>query len=95
MAVATPASPLHAPTAAARSSTMKLASMIARLPGVSRAPPTPWRARALMSTAPFGASAQSSEAQPNHTVPMTNTLRLPSRSPSEPPSSNSDASVSV
>ena len=46
IAPATPPSPDHAPTAAARSSLRKLACRIARLPGVSSAAPTPCSTRA-------------------------------------------------
>ena len=50
---------------------------MARLPGVSSAPPTPCRARAAMSTATFGASPHSSDAIANQTVPTTNIFRRP------------------
>ncbi len=69
--------------------------MIASEPGVSSAPPMPWRARAATSTPAFGASPHSSEATANHTTPTTKTLRRPYRSPSEPPSRISPASVSM
>ena len=48
MAPAMPPSPDHRPTAGARSCSRKLAWMIARLPGVSSAPPTPWSTRAAI-----------------------------------------------
>ena len=76
-AVATPPSPDHAPIAAPRSSSEKDACRMARLPGVSSAPPTPCRARAAMSTATFGASPHSSDAIANQTVPITNNFRRP------------------
>ena len=76
-AVATPPSPDQAPIAAPRSSSAKDACKIARLPGVSSAPPTPCRARAAMSTATFGASPHSSDAIANHTVPILNIFRRP------------------
>ena len=76
-AVATPPSPDHAPIARARSCGANVAWIIARLPGVSSAPPTPCRARAAMSSGAVGASPQSSEATANHTTPMTNTRRRP------------------
>ena len=77
IAVATPPSPDHAPIAADRSSSAKDACKIARLPGVSSAPPTPCRARAAISTPTFGASPHSSEATANHTMPIANTFRRP------------------
>ena len=76
-AVATPPSPDQAPMAPPRSCSAKDACRIARLPGVSSAPPTPCSARAAMSTATFGASPHSSDAIANQTVPITNILRRP------------------
>ena len=58
MAAATPPSPDHAPMARARSPGLKLASIIARLPGVSSAPPTPWTSRAAIRKPALGATAQ-------------------------------------
>ena len=60
--MATPPSPDQAPIARARLAGRKLASMIARLPGVSRAPPIPCSSRAAIRTSALGATAQSSEA---------------------------------
>ncbi len=90
-----PPRPDQAPTAAARSEPWKDDAMIARLPGVSRAPPTPCRARAATSISTLVASPQSNDATANHTTPMTNTRRRPNRSPREPPSRINEASVSV
>jgi len=69
--------------------------MIASEPGVSSAPPTPSRARAAISICTSTAAAHSAEATANQIAPSTNTRRLPYRSPSEPPSRISPASVSV
>src|SRR5207302_10850262 len=63
----------------------------ARLPGVSSAPPTPWRIRATTSTSMLGAAPQSADAAANQTVPITNALRRPRWSPSAPPSKISEA----
>ena len=95
MAVATPPSPDQAPMAAPRSSGRKLASMMARLPGVNRAAPTPWMARATIRAPPEGAMAQSSDATANHTTPIRNTRLRPNRSPSDPPRSKNPARVNV
>src|SRR6478752_2092858 len=73
IAAATPPSPDQAPIARARSPWAKLAEMMARLPGVSRAPPTPCSARAAIRTPAVGASAQPIDASPNQIVPITNT----------------------
>ena len=81
-----PPSPDHAPIAGGRSSRTKTVWMIARLPGVSRPPPSPCRMRAAISTSGVVARPHSREAAANHTVPITKTRRRPKWSPSEPPS---------
>ena len=95
IAAAIDTNPVHAPIARARSSGTKAASMIARLPGVSSAPPTPCSARAAISTPTDGATAHSAEATVNQAMPITNTRRRPMRSPSAPPNRISEASVSM
>src|ERR1700677_4544586 len=76
-AVAIPPSPDHAPIALDRSSGANEACRIARLPGVSSAPPTPCRARAAISTGALGARPHRRDAIANHTVPAMNIRRLP------------------
>src|ERR1035437_8765849 len=61
-AATAPPKPDHRPTARARSAGAMQAEMMARLPGVSSAPPTPWRARAAMSTTAFGANPHTADA---------------------------------
>ena len=90
-----PASPDQAPMAFDRSSSRKLAWRIASAPGVRRAAPTPWRARAAMSVPISGATAQTRDASPNHVVPTRKTRRRPKRSPSVPPTRTNAARVSV
>ncbi len=51
--------------------------MMARLPGVSSAPPMPCSARAAISTSTVGASAHSAEASANQATPIRNTRRRP------------------
>ena len=51
--------------------------MIARLPGVSSAPPIPWNARAADSTSTLGAIAHSAEAPVNQITPSVKIRRLP------------------
>src|SRR5215471_14668084 len=94
-AVATPPSPDQAPMALGRSSGLNEACRIARLPGVSSAPPAPCNARAAIRNSTLGARPQASEASANHMVPITKSFRRPYVSPSDPPSSSSPASVSV
>ncbi len=76
-AAATPPRPDHAPMARDRSAGTNDAWSRARLPGVSSAPPTPWRARAAMRTSIDGARPQRADATANHTTPTTNTSRRP------------------
>ena len=68
--------------------------MMARLPGVNSAPPTPWTTRATTSSPALGAKPQAAEATANQAMPMEKMRRRPKRSPSEPPRSRKAASVS-
>ena len=61
MAIARPAMPPHAPRATARRSGGTAADRIVRLSGVTKAPPTPWMARARMRMSLVGASAAAAE----------------------------------
>ncbi len=94
-AVATPPNPDQAPMASLRSSAANDASRMARLPGVSRAAPTPWRTRSTMRALDPGAREQAAEARANHATPTMNTRRRPKRSPSDPPSRSNDERVRV
>ncbi len=95
IAPATPPRPDQAPTARGRSSRTKDDWMIAREPGVRSAPPMPCSARARTSVSMLGASPHRAEATANHPTPMTKILRLPYRSPRDPPSRIRPASVRV
>ena len=79
--------------ALARSAGVNDASRIARLPGVSSAPPMPCSTLVTMRKTALGANPHAAEARANHTTPIRYTLRLPNRSPSEPPISRNAASV--
>ena len=56
--------------ARARSSGRNEACRMARLAGVSSAPPTPWTTRAAMSSPALGAMPHRAEATANQTTPM-------------------------
>ena len=84
---------VQAPTALPRSSGGKVETITASAAGVSSAPATPWSARAATSTSMVGASAQISEVTPKADTPSAKTRRSPKMSPSEPPISSSEASV--
>ncbi len=68
---------------------------MARLPGVSRAAPTPCKARAAIRNGASGANPQSTEASANQTTPIRNTRRRPYLSPTAPANSSRPARVSV
>ena len=72
-----------------------VAEMMARLPGVSSAPPMPCTARARTRTSMVGATAHAIDATANSTTPATKTRRRPSRSPRDPPTRIRAARVSV
>ena len=95
IAVPTPLYPDHAPMALPRSPGRNTASRMARLPGVSRAAPTPCRARARIRNVAPGATALSRDASANQITPIRKTRLRPYLSPSAPPSSSSPASVIV
>ena len=61
--------------ARARSSGRNDACRMARLAGVSSAPPTPWTTRAPMSSPALGARPQQADATANQTTP-TEKMRL-------------------
>lgn len=92
-APAIPVRPDQAPIARARSARTNTACSVARLAGVSRAPPMPCSARAAISVPTSGARPHSSEATANQTAPTTKMRRRPYRSASDPPSRISAASV--
>ena len=94
MTVATPVYAVHVPIAAGRSSASNVSMISASVLGTSSAPAIPWIARPAISQPLLGATAHSSENTPNATTPIANTRRRPNRSPSEPPTSSSDESVS-
>ena len=91
---AMPVHAVHAPIAAPRSSPLKVAAITARPAGVSSAPAMPCRPRARIKVVPSGAAAQRIDVRPKLTIPIRNRRRAPKRSPSEPPTSNSEPSVS-
>ncbi len=93
--VAMPVQAVQVPIAPALSSSPKVSMIIASVLGTSIAPKTPCNARAKISTAVLGAIAQAAEHTPNPVRPAEKIRRRPSLSPSEPPISSSDDSVSA
>ncbi len=83
--------PAQVPIAAPRAVPDQSALMIAKLPGMSIAPPTPCNTRAPTSVSRLGATAAMIDATVKITTPTTYNLRRPSRSPSEPPTRMRDA----
>ncbi len=70
IAEAIPPRPDQRPTPLERSPGLNVASMIAKLPGVNKAPPIPCNRRAPISTLMFGATAHSSDARANQMTPI-------------------------
>ena len=62
--------PDHVPIAFPRCSLSNDALMIARLPGTSSAPPTPWIALATIRTVIFGANPHTTEASVKRMMPV-------------------------
>ena len=85
---------VQAPTACPRSDSEKVRTITASAAGVSSAPESPCSARAATSASIVGAIAHSTEVTPNPITPATNTRRSPITSPSEPPISRNELSVS-
>ena len=94
IAAAMPPSPAHWPITLPRSATRNEPWIIARLPGVSSAAPTPWSSRAPISWPGDWATPHSAEARANQVTPTRKTRRRPKWSPSEPPTRISEASES-
>ncbi len=90
-----PPRPDQAPTARARWFSANDAWRMARLPGVSSAPPMPWNARAPFRAVIVGATAHSIDPTANQARPMQKIRRRPYRSASDPERRISEASVSV
>ena len=93
MTVARPEITDQAPIARPRSSPEKLVETRARAPGTSRLAAAPWNSRAMMRTAPVGATPQTAEVTPKATAPARKTRPWPSTSPTALPRSTSPASV--
>jgi hypothetical protein len=96
IAVVIAVNPDQVPIALPRAvSSAKLALIKARLVGVSRAPATPWAARAMIRVDESRARPHQIEVRVNSTVPMMKSRRRPNRSPSAPPTSTSAARPSA
>ena len=85
MRIEIPVQAVHEPIAAPRSSSPKVAVMIARVLGTSSAPAMPWSPRAKISALPLGATAHNSEQTPKAAIPIVKIRLRPKRSPSDPP----------
>ena len=85
--------PAQIPIAVPRSFTAKVAEMIERVAGIISAAPTPWTARAPISSGALDESPHASEESVKMTRPIVKSSRRPRRSPSFPPVSRSDAKV--
>ncbi len=87
--------PAQTPIAVPRSLAANVAVMIESVAGIISAAPMPWTARAPISSVALPESPQSSEETVKTTRPMMKIRRRPTRSPSLPPVSSSEANVSA
>ena len=92
-AVNTPASPDQAPIALPRSAPPNKVLTSASEVGTTSAAAAPWPMRATTKINAVGANPQSTDVTPNAAVPAMNTDRLPSKSPSDPPTKTSAPSI--
>ena len=83
----------NSPKASPRRSGGAISRMIAVELVETNAPLTAWSTRAPSRTANVGASAASSDANPNPSTPARNVDRCPNRSPSEPATGNATATA--
>ena len=87
--------PAQIPIAVPRSRAWNVAEMIESVAGIISAAPTPWTARAEISSGALEERPQASEESVKTVRPMVKISRRPSRSPSFPPVSSSEAKVSA
>jgi hypothetical protein len=85
--------PAQMPIAVPRSRTAKVAEMIESVAGIISAAPMPCTERAAISSVALPARPQKSDERVKMARPMTKIRRRPSRSPSLPPVSSSEAKV--
>ena len=85
--------PAQMPIAIPRSRAAKVAVMIESVAGIISAAPTPCTARAPISSGALDERPQASDESVKTTRPIVKISRRPSRSPSLPPVSRSDAKV--
>jgi hypothetical protein len=81
------------PIARERSSGGNVTVRIESVPGISRAAPTPWRARNMISWLPDPESPQPRDANVKIAKPARNIFLRPYRSPRMPPVSRRDANA--
>jgi hypothetical protein len=95
IAIPMPTAAAHRPMARPRSAGSKTLVMIARVCGMTAAPPKPIAARARMSWSGVRAYEEMSEARPNSSIPIISMRLRPIRSPSTPKVNSSPANTSV
>ena len=86
--------PVQALIACARFELGAASDTAARVPATAKAPPSPCKARAPMTTIPAGATAISNEARANTPMPTVEEYRAPNRSAASPPRMMNTAAAS-
>src|ERR1700744_3347546 len=64
-----------------------------KLPGIIKAPPAPWMILQMIRPVVDGERPQEKDPAKKTTIPVIKTFFRPSRSPSDPPTRISDASI--
>ena len=95
IATARPPIPPHAPSATPRRSGGTASDRIVSVSGMTIAPPSPWIARAAISSFDEPARAAAADAAVKIPRPITNRRRRPKRSPSAAPVRSNTAKLSV
>lgn len=94
-AMATPTPPAQIPIALGCSSRSKTFIKMARLEGITKAPPTPISARKVISSAGEPDTPASTDPAPNTARPKSSIFLRPRRSPSSPAVNSSPAKTRV
>jgi hypothetical protein len=86
--------PVHALIDCGRFDSGEASDTAANAPATAKAPPNPCKARAPMTTVPFGPTAISNDARANNPIPAVDDFRAPNRSAASPPRMMNTAAAS-
>jgi hypothetical protein len=86
--------PVHALIDCGRLDSGEASDTAANVPATAKAPPSPCKARAAMTTIPVGPRAISNDARANNPMPKVDEFRAPNRSAASPPRMMNTAAAS-